>query len=93
MMYTSTMEYVYPTAVAKNTDQPLRSSADALLPLFCKFLDALSTKNDGMFANFQRDGQYGHEQPVGGSCDVALAEAPPAVGSWMCGANAESDGR
>ena len=26
-------------------------STDALLPLFCKFLDALTTNNDGMFAN------------------------------------------
>ena len=65
MMYTSTMEYVYPTAVAKNTDQSLRSSADALLPLFANFLDALSTNNDGMLAYVRRDGQYGHDQSVG----------------------------
>ena len=36
MMYMSTMEDLYLTAVAKNTEQSLRSSADASLPLFCK---------------------------------------------------------
>ena len=46
-----------------------------------------------MFANVRRDGQYGHEQSVGGSCNIVLTEAPPVVGSWMCGANAESDGK